>query len=214
MAVHTPALSRPDVWHGRFGPSLALAIVIVPFAAVLTWAALASPGPQATIADTIRDTSVVVDDHSAAMVRIGERIAAASATSTAPDRATWTAYGQHMISDGRGLRALSERLRQTATVAEADPLHGGHNVAVAALQARWEQLRSDGRATAEHGRVMVTMAHQLGGGVAGGIITAADAREIEVASVGMVDAGERIVQAANVLLASIDQMQRWMGNTR
>lgn len=215
MAVHVPALPRPDVWHGRFGPGLALSLVLIPFAAALAWAALAAPpADETTVAATIRDTAVLVDDHAAAMIRIGERISAAAAASSAADKATWAAYGQHMISDGKGLQALSARLRQTATVADGDPLHSGHNVAIAALQARWEQLRSDGRATAEHGRVMVGMGHEMSAGVATGFITADDARAIDAASTGMVDAGERIMRAANLLLASIDQMQRWMGNSR
>lgn len=212
MAVHAPALPRPDVWHGRFGSSIAMGLVLIPFALALAWAAIAAaPADETDVGQTIRDTAALVDDHAAAMIRIGERIATAAASSTAADRASWSTYGQHMVSDGKGLQVLSERLRQTATVAEGDPLHSGRNVSIAALRARWEQLRSDGRATAEHGRVMVAMARDLSGGIATGIITADDARAISNASNGMVDAGERIVRAANLLIASIDQMQRWMG---
>ncbi len=214
MAVHAPALPRADVWHGRFGPSLALMLVLVPFAALLAWAALSAPADETDIAVTMSETAALVDRHAEAMIVIGQRITASATASTVADRATWIAYGQHMVSDGQMLQALSARLRQTATVAGTDPLHSGHNVAVASLQAQWEQVRADGRATAEHGRVMVGMARQMSSGVASGIITAADARAIEDASTGMVDAGERTVRAANVLLASIDQMQRWMGNTR
>ncbi len=214
MAVHAPALTRPDVWHGRFGSSIAMGLVLIPFALALAWAAVAAaPADETDVGQTIRDTAGLVDAHAAAMIAIGERISTAAASSSATDKATWVTYGQHMASDGKGLQVLGDRLRQTATVAEGDPLHSGRNVSIAALRARWEQLRSDGRATAEHGRVMVAMARDLSGGVATGIITAGDARAIASASNGMVDAGERIVRAANVLIASIDQMQRWMGTS-
>jgi hypothetical protein len=213
MAVHVGTLPRPNIWHRRFGPSLALLIVVIPFAVVLAWMAIAAPpASQTDVAATIRDTAGLVDAHANAMIDIGQRITATATASTASDRITWIAYGQHMISDGQGLHALGARLRDTATVAEADPLHTGHNVALAALRARWEELRSDGQATATHGRVMVTMAQEMSSGVQTGMITADDAKAIRDASAGMVDAGERTVRAANMLLASIDQMQRWMGN--
>lgn len=215
MAVHAPALPRPDVWHGRFGPTLALVLVVLPFAATLVWAATRPRLDDAAVAADIRSTAALVGDHSAAMVRVGERIAAAAAASTVPDRAAWLAYAQHMVSDGRNLEALGERLRRTATVAEADPMHGGSaGVAAAVLQARWEQLRADGRATAEHGRVMVQMAADLGAGVREGILSEADVAEVRQASAGMAEAGDRIARSAGLLLASVDQMQRWMGFSR
>lgn len=214
MAVHTAPLPRlrQDVWHGRFGPVLALALVTLPFAAALVWAVSARPLDEASIAGEIRATATLVDDHAAAMIRVGERVSAAASASTAPDRVAWVAYGAHMVADGRGLEALGDRLRQTAIVAEADPLHRGRvDVAAAVLQARWQQLRADGSATAEHGRVMVQMAREQRAGAASPFITAADLGEIERASVGMEEAGERIVRAADMLLASTGQVQRWMG---
>lgn len=217
MAINAAPIpaARTDVWHGRFGAPLALGLVVLPFAAILLWYALSGTTDQATLAAEIRTTATVVDEHAAAMIRIGDRISQSAATSSAPDRATWAAYGVHMISDGRGLQDLAARLRTTATVAQADQLHRGSiQLGEAALKARWEQLRADGEATAAHGRVMVDMARDLNGGIASGIITASDAREIQQASQGMVDAGDRVVRAADRLLALVDQMQRWMGFPR
>lgn len=155
MAVHVPALRGPDVWHGRFGPALALVLVVVPLAAAVAWATMLPRFDEAAV-DGIRETAGLISDHAAAMVRVGNNIAVAAKTSSVPDRAAWLAYGEHMVTDGRILEALGERLRKTATVAEADPMHGGSaGLAVAVLHARWAQLRADGRATAEHGRVMV-----------------------------------------------------------
>ena len=211
MAVHVPAMQRTDVWHGRFGPYVVLAIIAAPVLAALLWAATLPRVNEAAVADEIRATAVVVDDHAAAMIRIGERITAAATASTAASRATWIAYGQHMVSDGRLLQDLGDRLRSTATVAEADPIHGGNaGLAAAVLQARWEQLRVDGHATAAHGHVMYQLASELGGGVRAGILTDADLQEIRAASAGMADAGDRVARSADVLLASVDQMQRWM----
>ncbi len=212
MAVHAPTLPRTDVWHGRYGPFLALTLIVVPFAAVLIWAATVPRVDQAAIGDEIRVTAALVDDHAAAMIRVGERVAAAAASSTTESRTTWIAYGQHMVSDGRGLQDLSARLRSTATVAESDPMHGFNaGLAAAVLQARWEQLRADGRATATHGQVMLQLANELGGGVRAGILNDADVQEIRLASAGMAEAGARVARSADLLLASVDQMRRWMG---
>ncbi len=208
VTAHAPTLRARDVWHGRFGAPLALALVVLPFAAALLWV-VTHPAPDAAVmSESIRETAAIVEGTAASMVRIGERMVAVSA---APDRAGWTAYGQHMIEDGRGLQQLGDRLRSTAAVADADPLHTDSHVAVAVLEARWEQLRADGRATAEHGRVMVRMAADLSAGVRAGILSEADVLEIKSASAGMADAGERIMRTAEMLLASTSQVQRWMG---
>lgn len=213
MAVHAPALPRPDVWHGRFGPTLAIALVVLPFAALLAWGALTMPASDETdAAASIRDTAAVVDAHGTAMIEIGERVSDAASASTAADRATWAAYGQHLISDGRGLHDLAQRLRDTATVAETDPLHKGYHIALDALAARWQALRADGVATADHGRFMVVLADEMSSGVAAGTITAEDQRALASSASGMIDAGERTVHAADLLIASTDQMQRWTGN--
>ena len=211
MAAHVGTLRRTDVWHGRFGPYLVLAIIAIPVLAALIWAATLPRMDEAAVAEQIRETAAVVDDHAAAMIRIGDRITAAATASSAASRATWIAYGQHMVSDGRALHELGDRLRSTATVAEADPIHGGNaGLATAVLQARWEQLRVDGQATAAHGRVMYQLASELGGGVKAGILTDADLQEIRAASAGMADAGDRVARSAAALVASADQMQRWM----
>ena len=208
----TPRIARPDVWHGRYGPALALALVALPFAAAILWATTLPSVDQATVAANIRETAALVDEHAAAMERVGERLATSAAASTVPDRAVWVAYGQHMAADGRNLAALGDRLRSTATVADADQAHRGSiSVGVAVLRARWEQLRADGRVTAEHGRVMVQMAADVDASVAAGILTREDASRIREASAGMAEAGERIVQLADLLIASVSQMQRWMG---
>ena len=216
VIAHAPALPRPDVWHRRFGPALALGLVVLPFAAALAWAATRPQLDQATIAAEIRTTAALVDDHAAGMIRIGEKVSTAAATSSAADRAAWVAYGQHMVSDGQSLKILGERLRETATVAEADPLHanvGAGSVAVREtyFQARWEQLRADGRAMAEHGRLMIQMARDMTAGASSGIISEADAQEIALASAGMAEAGDRTVRSAELLLASMSQTQRGMG---
>lgn len=212
VTAHTPRIARPDVWHGPYGPALALALVVLPFAAAILWATTLPTVDQATVAASIRETATLVDEHAAAMQRVGERLATSAAASTVPDRAAWVAYGQHMAADGRSLAALGERLRHTATVAEADQAHRGSlSVGTAVLRARWEQLRADGRVTAEHGRVMVQMAGDVDGAVAAGILTREDAGRIREASAGMAEAGERIVQLADLLIASVAQMQRWMG---
>ncbi|MDE3192315.1 MAG: hypothetical protein KGN00_01385 [Chloroflexota bacterium] len=213
MAVHVPALPRPDVWHRRFGPTLALLLVLVPFAAILTVAALsAAPADETDVAVTLNDTAALVDSHAEAMLTVGQRITAAAQASSASDRLSWIAYGQHMVSDGKDLQGLASRMRDDAVVAAEDPLHSGRNVAVSALQARWEQLKADGQTTATHGRVMQSITQDMAPAISSGIVSAADAKKLQDASTGMVDAGERIVSAANVLLASTDQMQRWMGN--
>src|SRR5574341_1244098 len=84
------------------------------------------------------------------------------------------------------------------------------SVAVAVLEARWERLRADGRATAEHGRVMVRMASDLGAGVRSGIVSEADVAEITATAERMVEAGDRVVRTAEVLLAETSLVQRWM----
>ncbi len=213
MAVHVPALPRPDLWHRRFGPTLALVLVLIPFAAILTVVALtAPPADETDVAGTLTETAAVVDTHANTMITVGQRITAAAEASNASDRVSWIAYGQHMVSDGQDLQALSARLRDAAAVAAADPLHSGRNVPIGALEARWEQLKADGRATAEHGRVMQSITLDAAPGISSGIVSAADAKALQDASTGMVDAGERTVSAADLLLASTDQMQRWMGN--
>lgn len=213
MAVHVPALPRPDLWHRRFGPTLALVLVLIPFAAVLTVVALTAPRADETdVSGTLTETAAVVDTHANTMITVGQRITTAAEASNVSDRVSWIAYGQHMVSDGQDLQALSARLRDAAAVAAADPLHSGRNVPVGALQARWEQLKADGRATAEHGRVMQSITQDAAPGISSGIVSAADAKALQDASTGMVDAGERTVSAADLLLASTDQMQRWMGN--
>lgn len=214
MAVSAPARLpqvHPDVWHGPLGPAVALGLVVLPFAAALVWAVTLGIPDERTAAVAIRETAAIVDDHAAAMVRIGERIAAAGRASSAADREVWIAYGEHMASDGRGLQTLGERLRATATIAQADPIHRGTVQVAMATRARWELLRADGRATAAHGQVMVEQARNVAATRPSGIVTDADVRELERASAGMVEAGERAVRAADMLLASVSQMQRWLG---
>lgn len=214
VTAHAPVSAAGDVWHGRFGAPLALALVVLPFAAALAWAVTHPPPDAAALSERIRETATVVDGTAASMIRIGERVAGSAETSTAADRAGWIAYGQHMIEDGRGLAELGERLRGTAAVAGADPMHSTTDVAAAVLQARWERLRADGRATAEHGRVMVRMASDLSAGVRSGIITDADVQEIRATAQRMVEAGDRVVRTAEVLLAETSLVQRWMGVSR
>lgn len=58
---------------------------------------------------------------------------------------------------------------------------------------------------------MVEQARNVAATRPSGIVTDADVRELERASAGMVEAGERAVRAADMLLASVSQMQRWLG---
>ncbi|MBI2325498.1 MAG: hypothetical protein HYU87_11145 [Chloroflexi bacterium] len=212
VTAHAPPVSPArDVWHGRFGAPLALALVVLPFAVALMWAVTHPPPDAAALSERIRETAAVVEGTAASMIRIGERMAGSAEASTVADRAGWIAYGQHMIEDGRGLEALGERLRGTAAVAGADPMHSTNDVAVAVLQARWERLRADGRATAEHGRVMVRMASDVSAGIRSGIVTDADVAEIRATAERMVEAGARVERTAEVLLAETSLVQRWMG---
>ena len=212
MAVHATTFPRTDVWHGRFGPTLALLLVTIPFAVALVWIGTLPRGDPATIARDIQATATMIDDHGATMVRVGERMAAAAAVSTASDRAAWAAYAQHVISDGRSMTALAERLRSAAAFAAAtDPSRASTSVAVAVQSARWRELRADGAATASHGRLMSQMAGDLGPGVAAGILSPGDVSDIMRASSGMVEAGERIVRSADMSLGSLDQVRQWMG---
>lgn len=215
MALHAPALVRASVWHRRPGPFLVLALVFLPFAAALVWSSTL-PRPNApAIAAEVRSTAAMVDDHAAVMVRVGSTMAAASGRSERPDRAAWSSYAQHMLADAGVLAALAARLRVDAAVAEGELQRSAPaGVLVAVLEARWLEMRADGRATAEHGRVMVRMAADLEAGVREGMLSNADARAIQAASAGMVDAGERIARAANGLLGTVDQMRRWTGSTR
>src|SRR3990172_420775 len=147
MALATVRLPRvrPDIWHRKFGPALALGLVFLPFAA--------PPLDSRALAASIRESAVVVDAHAAAMIRVGDRVTAAA---QAADDKVWAAYGTHLLSDGKSLERLAASLRDTAVVAEADPMHTGRiDVAAAILETRWEQLRVDGRATALHGTVML-----------------------------------------------------------
>lgn len=212
VTAHAPILPGRDLWHGRFGSALVLMAVALPFAAALVWAATLPRIDDASVSASIRTTASLVDHHAAAMIRVGERIVGAAAASSAADRSVWASYGQHMIADGRGLQDLGGRLRGTAVVAQADLIHRGNvDVAAAALEARWEQLRADGRATAEHGRVMVGMAADLSAGVREGMLTNTDVQEIRQASAGMAEAGDQVARCADSLLSSTAQMRRWMG---
>lgn len=213
MAIATVRLPRvrPDIWHRRFGPVIALGLIFLPFAALLVWASSAPPLDSRALAAQIRESAAVVDEHAAAMIRIGERVAAAAG---AADDKTWAAYGAHLVSDGRGLERLAASLRETAVVAEADPMHTGRiEVAAAILEGRWERLRVDGHATALHGSVMVEQARTMATAPRS-IVTAADIAELESVSRGMVEAGERAVRIAETLLASTSQIQRWLGVSR
>ena len=202
---------RPDIWHRKYGPSLAFGLVLLPFAAILLWASSAPPVDSRTLAASIRETAAVVDEHAGAMIRIGERVAAAA---QAANDKTWTAYGAHVVSDGRSLERLAASLRDTAVVAEADPMHTGRiEVAAAILEGRWERLRLDGRATALHGSAMVEQARTMSSAPRS-IVTAADLAELESVSRGMVEAGERSVRIAETLLSSTSQIQRWLGVSR
>lgn len=211
VTARVPTLPAQDLWHGRFAAPLALLLVALPFAAALAWAATHPAPDAATSAQRIRETADVVEGTAASMVAVGGRVVRSAEASTATDRAGWIAYGQHMIEDGRALEELGQRLRGTAVVAGADPMHSTTDVAAAVLEARWERLRADGRATAEHGRVMVQMASDLGAGVRSGIINDADVAEIRATAQRMVDAGDRVVRTAEMLLAETSLVQRWMG---
>lgn len=213
MAIATVHLPRvgPDIWHRKFGPVLALGLVFLPFAAILAWAFSAPPLDSRALAASIRDSAEVVEAHAASMVRVGERVTAAA---QAANDKTWTAYGSHLVSDGRTLERLAASLRATAVVAEADPMHTGRiDVAAAILETRWEQLRVDGRATALHGEVMLEQARRMASAPRS-IVTAADVAELESVSQGMVEAGERAVRIAETLLSSTSQIQRWLGVSR
>lgn len=210
IPVHLP---RGDVWHGPFGPSLALVLVVLPFAAALVWAMSARPvADEREIAQAIVATADTVKDHAATMARIGERIAVAARSSTSSDRDRWIAYGDHLVGDARSLADLEARLRGTAVVAQADPIHRERlEVAAAILQARWEELRADGRATALHGSVMGEQARAMAAIPHAGIATDADLRELGSASNGMREAGERTVRVADQILSSVSQSQRGLG---
>jgi len=213
MAIATAPLPRvrPDIWHRRYGPALALGLVLLPFAAAVLWTFSAPPVDSRALASSIREAAAVVDEHAAAMIRVGERVAAAA---QAANDKTWAAYGAHLVSDGRGLERLAISLRETAVVAEADPMHTGRlEVAAAILEARWERLRVDGHATALHGSVMVEQARTMASAPRS-IVTAADVAELESVSRGMVEAGERAVRVAETLLASTSQIRRWLGVSR
>ena len=216
MAVSTAPQPRTvprDVWHGRYGPALALALVVLPFAAALAWAVSLQPIDEGRLADSISATALDVDDHARVMIRVGERVATAARESAVPDaeRASWTAYGEHMVADGRALQELAQRLRTTADVVRTDPTKAWR-VDPGMLRSRWEHLRTDGDATAAHGRAMVAQARTVAdAGRRLGLVTSDEVAEIERASLGMASAGERIVRIANSLMGSLDQMQRWLG---
>lgn len=210
MAIATTSLprARPDIWHRKYGPALALGLVFLPFAAAVLWASSAPAVDSRALAISIHESAAVVDEHAAAMIRVGERVAVAA---RAANDNTWAAYGTHLVSDGRALERLAASLRDTAVVAEADPMHTGRiEVAAAILEGRWERLRIDGRATALHGAVMVEQARTMASAPRS-IVTAADVAELESVSRGMVEAGERTVRIAETLLASTSQIQRWLG---
>lgn len=210
LQVRTP---RGDVWHGPFGPALALALVVLPFAAALVWALSARPvADEREIPQAIVATADLVKDHAATMARLGERIAIASRASTVPERDRWTAYGDHLVGDAATLADLEMRLRGAAASAQDDLIHTAYiQVSAAILQARWEALRADGRATALHGRIMGEQARTMAAVPHTGIATDADLRELEAASNGMSVAGERTVRIADQLLSSVSQSQRWLG---
>ena len=213
MALATVRLPRvrPDIWHRKFGPALALGLVFLPFAAILAWAFSAPPLDSRALAASIRESAAVVDAHAAAMIRVGDRVAVAA---QAANDKVWAAYGTHLVSDGKSLERLAASLRDTAVVAEADPMHTGRiDVAAAILETRWEQLRVDGRATALHGTVMLEQARTMTSAPRS-IVTAADLAELESVSQGMVEAGERAVRIAETLLSSTSQIQRWLGVSR
>lgn len=217
MAVSAPPIPevRRDIWHGPLGPALALGLVFLPFAAALLWAMSARPAADAReLAQAVRTTADTVGEHAEVMARIGERIAAA-ARAAEPADARWASYAEHLSSDARSLYELETRLRETAIVAAADPMHRGRlDVAGAILEARWEQLRADGRATAVHGSVMAEQARAMAAVPHAEIATDADLIELEQASNGMREAGERTVRVAEQLLSSVSQMQRWLGISR
>ena len=55
MALATVRLPRvrPDIWHRKFGPALALGLVFLPFAAILAWAFSAPPLDSRDLAASI-----------------------------------------------------------------------------------------------------------------------------------------------------------------
>lgn len=213
--ITAPAASAPtrDLWHSRIGAPLVLLLLALPLAVAILWSGTTALDPAAASA-SIAETAAVVEATAASTTRMGERMLKAAEASTAADRDAWIAYGRHMIEDGRGLADLAARLRGTATVAAADPVHRSTDVAVAVLQARWESLRADGRATTEHGRVMVRMAGDLGPGVAAGILSQEDVAEVRSTAARMVESGERVVRTAELLLTDTSLAQRWMGVSR
>lgn len=201
-----------DPWHTRLAPFAVIAVVVLPFIVALGWAMTQPRADARTIERDIRATAVDVDAHARSMVRIGERITTAAQVSAAADRDEWIAYGAHMVTDGRSLEELAARLRAVAPVAAHDQLPAGSTtVAMSVLEGRWEHLEADGRATAEHGRVMVQMAADLAAGVRSGILSEDDAREIRSAAAGMVAAGERVIRSADLLRANADRLGRWLG---
>lgn len=212
-SVHAAPAPARDLWHSRVGAPLVLLLLALPLAIAILWSGATALDPAAASA-SIAETATVVEATAASTTRMGERLVKAAEASTATDRDAWIAYGRHMIEDGRGLADLAARLRGTATVAAADPVHRSTDVAVAVLQARWESLRADGRATIEHGRVMVRMASELGAGIAAGILSEEDVREVRSTAARMVESGERVVRTAELLLADTSLVQRWMGVSR
>ncbi|HET8569335.1 MAG TPA: hypothetical protein VFM93_10160 [Candidatus Limnocylindria bacterium] len=192
-----------------------------PIAAVLAVAGLTALGwlaigggttDQAEIARTLRESALTVESHAAAMERTGDLIltrARALPRSPAVDEAL--SYGEHLRSDAGMLRALSRSLSEAAAVTLFDPVHRSRPD-VAAISARWEHLRADGRATAEHGRLMIQYARSVGPALSSlAILSAAELAELERGASTMVDAGDRAIAAAGALSSTVDQMQRWLG---
>ena len=220
MAAHAPAIPRPDLWHRRFSPEIALAVVVLPFALLALWGA-ARPVPSgASVADDLAGAAALVDMHATAMTRAGDALSGAATASTGADRQIWIAYGEHVSADGGSLEALAARLRTTASVVAADPLHssssrvGGTSAdAVVAYQAHWTAVRSDALAMAVHGRLMLQLAEDLEVGVGRGLLGRAEVEGVRAASSGMVDVGDRLARAAGAELAAADQMLRGMGIT-
>lgn len=213
ITAHAASAPTRDLWHSRAGAPLILVLLALPFAIAILWSGTTALDPAAASASIV-ETATVVDGTATSMMRMGERMVKAAEASTATDRDAWIAYGRHMVDDGHALADLAARLRGTATVAAADPVHRSTDVAVAVLQARWESLRADGRATVEHGRVMVRMAEDLDPGVAAGILSQDDVREVRSTAARMVESGERVVRTSELLLADTSMAQRWMGVSR
>lgn len=218
MAVHAPAIPRADVWHGRFGGVIALGLVILPFVALLLWAITLPVPSEASIGEQLASTAGLLDDHAAAMTRAGEALAAAATTSTASDRDRWIGHGQRLAAEGGSIRALAERLRSTA--ASLDPLRqsssfvGGTSVgALAAYASRWQAVRAEALATADHGRAMASLGADLDVAVGRGLLSAGDAAAVRAAASAMISAGDELVRTADMQLAAIERMQRGMGIT-